>query len=94
MPQSKEKQHIGLDGIPRPKEAEDMISMGISSLFSEPNGQEVLRYLKSITIELVGGPDISESHLRHLEGQRYIIGLIERHIRRGHKVKSDGTASN
>lgn len=84
MPQSN---HIGLDGIPRSKAKEDKISLDITSLFSEPTGQEVLKYLRSITIEMVGGPDISDGALRHLEGQRHIVGLIERHIQRGHKLK-------
>lgn len=84
MPQSK---HLGLDGITRSKEAEDRISLNIASLFSEPTGQEVLKYLRSVTIEMVGGPDITDGALRHLEGQRHIVGLIERHIQRGHKIK-------
>ena len=84
MPQSK---HLGLDGIARSKEAEDKISLNIASLFSEPTGQEVLKYLRSVTIEMVGGPDITDGALRHLEGQRHIVGLIERHIQRGHKIK-------
>lgn len=84
MPQSN---HIGLDGIPRSKAKEDKISLDITSLFSKPTGQEVLKYLRSITIEMVGGPDISDGALRHLEGQRHIVGLIERHIQRGHKLK-------
>lgn len=84
MPQNN---HIGLDGIPRTKAEEDKISLNIASVFSEPTGVEILKYLRSITIEMVGGPDISDSALRHLEGQRYIVGLIERHTQRGHRVK-------
>ena len=84
MPQSN---HIGLDGIHRPKAQEDKLSLDILALFSQPTGQEVLKYFRSITIEMVGGPDISDGALRHLEGQRHIVGLIERHIQRGHKLK-------
>lgn len=84
MPQNS---HIGLDGIHRTKEDEDKISLNIASLFSEPTGQAVLKYLRSITIEMVGGPEITDATLRHLEGQRHIVGLIERHVQRGHKIK-------
>lgn len=79
--------HIGLDGIPRTKAEEDKISLNIASVFSEPTGKEILKYLRSITIEMVGGPEITDAALRHLEGQRHIVGLIERHTQRGHKLK-------
>ena len=82
--------HIGLDGIARSKAEEDRISLNISSVFSEPTGKEILKYLRSVTIEMVSGPNISTDELRHLEGQRYLVGLIERHVQRGHKVKKDG----
>jgi hypothetical protein len=82
--------HVGLDGIPRLKSEEDKISLNISSVFSEPTGKEILKYLRSVTIEMVSGPNISTDELRHLEGQRYLVGLIERHVQRGHKVKNNG----
>jgi hypothetical protein len=82
--------HVGLDGIPRSKSEEDRISLNISSVFSEPTGKEILKYLRSVTIEMVSGPNISTDELRHLEGQRYLVGLIERHVQRGHKVKNNG----
>lgn len=87
MPQNN---HVGLDGIPRLKSEEDRISLNISSVFSEPTGKEILKYLRSVTIEMVSGPNISTDELRHLEGQRYLVGLIERHVQRGHKVKNNG----
>lgn len=87
MPQNN---HVGLDGIPRSKSEEDRISLNISSVFSEPTGKEILKYLRSVTIEMVSGPNISTDELRHLEGQRYLVGLIERHVQRGHKVKNNG----
>lgn len=87
MPQNN---HVGLDGIPRLKSEEDKISLNISSVFSEPTGKEILKYLRSVTIEMVSGPNISTDELRHLEGQRYLVGLIERHVQRGHKVKNNG----
>ena len=86
MPQSN---RIGLDRIARKQTDENKISLNIGALFSEPTGQEVLKYLRSITIEMVSGPNISTDELRHLEGQRYLVGLIERHIQRSHKVKNN-----
>lgn len=86
MPQNN---HVGLDGIARTKAQEDKISLNIGSVFSEPTGKEILKYLRSITIEMVSGPNISADELRHLEGQRYIVGLLERHVQRSHKVKNN-----
>ena len=86
MPQNS---HIGLDGIARKKSEEDSISLNFGSLFSEPTGQEILKYLRSVTIEMVSGPNISTDELRQLEGQRHVDGLIERHIQRSHKVKKN-----
>ncbi len=87
MPQNN---HIGLDGVTRSKADEDKISLNIASVFSEPTGKEILKYLRSVTIEMVSGPNISTDELRHLEGQRYLVGLIERHVQRGHRIKKDG----
>lgn len=78
--------HLGVDNFPRPKEDDDLISRDINSLFKTPNGIAVLKYLRSITIESVQGPNASDAELRHLEGQRYLVGLIERRINHGQKV--------
>ena len=61
---------IGLDSIQR-------------KLFTTPGGSEVLKYLKSLTIDAVAGPEISNESLRHLEGQRYLVGLIQRRVNKG-----------
>lgn len=45
--------------------------------------QEILSYLRSITIEAVSGPGVSNDELRHREGQRFIVGLIEQRIQMG-----------
>jgi len=48
-------QHLGVDGYPRSKEIDERISKDVESLFKTPNGQEVLKYLKSITVDAVSG---------------------------------------
>lgn len=47
--------------------------------------KEILAYLRSITIEAVAGPAVSNDELRHREGQRFIVGLIEQRIHMGRK---------
>ena len=78
---------VGIDGFRRKKSEDAIISKNVASLFSTDTGKEVLRYLRSITIESVNGAAVSNDELRHVEGQRYIVGLIEGRINHGHNVK-------
>ena len=78
--------HLGVDGFPRSKDSDEIISKNVLSLFNTPNGIEVLKYLKSITIEAVSGSNISDAELRHLEGQRYIVALIVKRINHGQRI--------
>lgn len=81
------KVNIGIDGIPRDQAEDKQISQNIAEIFSTPAGKEVLRYLRSVTIEMVSGPNISTEELRHIEGQRYLVGLLERRISHAHRSK-------
>lgn len=84
MPQ---RLNIGVDGIQRKADADLQISMNVAEIFGSPTGAEVLRYLRSITIEMVNGPNVTTEELRHLEGQRYIVGLLEQRIAHAHRSK-------
>ena len=81
--------YLGLDGFQRDKTEDSKISLNIASLFATPSGEEVLSYLRSITIEQVNGAGVSDAELRHMEGQRYIVGLLESRIRHAHRIKND-----
>lgn len=85
-----EKRHLGVDGHQRKKEADEQISLNVATLFSSDAGKEVLRYLRSITIESVHGAAVTDAELRHMEGQRYIVGIIESRIKHAHRVKQNG----
>jgi hypothetical protein len=82
------KVNIGIDGIQRTSEKDSEVSHNIAQIFESPAGKEVLRYLRSITIEMVNGPNVTTEELRHLEGQRYIVGLIEQRIAHSHRSKN------
>lgn len=84
------KINIGVDGYKRTKETDEQISQNIAHIFSSDTGKEVLRYLRTITIEIVHGPNVSAEELRHIEGQRYIVGLIETRINHAHRTKTNG----
>ena len=81
------KVNIGLDGIQRETDKDKEISQNVAEVFSSPTGKEVLRYLRSITIEMVNGPNVTTEELRHIEGQRYIVGLLEQRIAHAHRSK-------
>lgn len=81
------KVNIGIDGYQRKSEDDVIISKNIAQIFESPTGKEVLRYLRSVTIEMVNGPNVTTEELRHLEGQRYIVGLIEQRIAHAHRSK-------
>ena len=84
MPQ---RVNIGIDGIQRSAESDLQISKNVAEVFSTPTGAEVLRYFRSITIEMVNGPNVTTEELRHLEGQRYFVGLLEQRISHAHRKK-------
>jgi len=81
------KVNIGIDGLQRRSDLDVQISQNVAQIFSSPTGKEVLRYLRSITIEMVHGPNVTTEELRHVEGQRYIVGLIEQRIAHAHRSK-------
>lgn len=81
------KVNIGLDGIQRQADKDKQVSQNVAEIFSTPTGKEVLRYLRSITIEMVNGPNVTTEELRHIEGQRYIVGLLEQRIAHAHRSK-------
>jgi len=81
--------YLGVDGFHRKQSEDAKISLEVASLFSTEVGKSVLKYLRSITIESVHGAGVGNDELRHAEGQRYIVGLIETRIRHAHKVKEN-----
>ena len=80
---------IGIDGVGRSRTDNDLININMASLFATDTGKEVLKYLRSITIEMVNGANVSDAELRHIEGQRYLVGLIEQRIQQGHRAKNE-----
>jgi hypothetical protein len=87
--QSNNNPITGLDGYPRTKNLEEEISLNFTHLFSTPTGKACLQYLRSITIEAVHGSAVTNETLRHAEGQRYIVGLMERRMQHGHKINKE-----
>lgn len=83
------KVNIGVDGIQRQQAADEQISQNMAEVFGSPTGQAVLQYLRSVTIEMVNGPAVTPNELMHMEGQRFLVGLIERRIAHGRRSKNN-----
>ena len=80
--------YVGIDGIQRSQKLDDQISLNIATLLASPLGQSVMQYLRSITTDIANGPNISNDELRHLEGQRFVVGLLSSRASHGSLVKS------
>lgn len=78
------QQVLGADGVPRKPEEEKELNQIMAATFKGRAGRKVIEYLRSITIEYVAGPNISDTELRHREGMRYLVGIIETRISKGH----------
>lgn len=51
--------------------------------FATPEGEKVLKHLRTITLDRVLGPDASTPMLRHLEGQRQLVSSMAAWVERG-----------
>lgn len=74
---------LGPDGLIRRPEDEKKLNDLAAATFRSRGAREFLTYLRSITIEAVGGPSITDAELRHREGMRYLVGIIEQRIEKG-----------
>ncbi|BAQ86733.1 hypothetical protein [uncultured Mediterranean phage uvMED] len=79
--QSKPKgSHLSIDGFYRTEQKERELNTDMATLFNSEIGKKVLDYLRSITVDAVAGKDVSNEHLRHLEGMRYLYFIVKRRI--------------
>lgn len=76
---------LGSDGGRYAKEVDDDINALAAGTFGTPAGQRFLQYLEGITTRRVLGPDAPDSHLRHLEGARWLVGVIRQRVNAGKK---------
>ena len=70
----------GPDGYGYSQTINDEINNLVAGCFGSGAGVRTLAYLESITTRRVLGPDASDNHLRHLEGARWLVGVIRERI--------------
>jgi hypothetical protein len=85
-----------VDGVRRIKARERELNELAAAAFAGDAGARFLQYLRSITIHNVNGPGVAEKELLHLEGQRYLVAIIERRVDLGrqHEPKLDSERFN
>jgi hypothetical protein len=86
--QARPSKVVGPDGLEWAADEDTRLDELALAAFGRGAGKEFLRYLRSITIELVAGPDITDAHLRHREGMRSLVAVIETRVNRGHKRRA------
>ena len=74
-----------IDGYLRSEATESKLNKMFAGVFKDSDGKEVMKYLKSITTEAVAGPNINSNALFHIEGMRYIVGIMQTRITKGEK---------
>ena len=80
----KEKKLVsGLDGQSRSARHEDDLNKLLMRVFRGPDGEAALKYLRSITINYINGPGVNADVLKHMEGQRFIVSMVEKRIEQG-----------
>ena len=82
----KEKRPIparSIDGYVRKEEDERNLNKTFAGVFKGEDGKKILEYIKSITTEAVAGPNIDSNGLFHLEGMRFLAGIIQTRIKKG-----------
>lgn len=86
-PRSKPKQYVGPDGLRRPPKVEHEINECFAIIFSGAAGQKALDYLKSVTVNRVLEPGLSENTYSYQEGARWLMGVISTRIKDGEEKK-------
>lgn len=75
----------GVDGRDYSPAVEEKLNRLAHLVLNNPNGQEFLAYLKSITINSPFDHNVTDQQLRHHEGQRFIVGVLINRAREGAK---------
>lgn len=75
----------GPDLVFRSKREEVELDLAFARALDNPNGQKILRYLRSITLDAVAPPGVANEALQRLEGMRWIVSVIVNRVERGRK---------
>ena len=74
-----------IDGHVRTEEQEKELNKLFARVFRGPGGKEALDYLEKITFGTIAGPEVSPNRLLHMEGSRFLYGIIKHRTIEGRK---------
>ena len=85
MDQPEPARSVYLDGYTRKVEDQKRLNELAAALWESPSGREYMQYLRSITVNAVCGPEISDAGLRHREGARALVALMNQQVEAHHR---------
>jgi len=75
--QLKESRHKSIDGFERPPEADERLNELARRLLNSEDGEKLMNYLYSITVNTVLPASASDAELRMQEGMRRLVGIMD-----------------
>ena len=72
-----------VDGYVRTEKEETQLNKHFANVFKDDEGKKILHYLQSITTEAVAGPNVTSNQLFHIEGMRFLVGIIKTRKKKG-----------
>jgi hypothetical protein len=75
----------GLDGRVYPAEVEDELNRLAARVLGTPDGIRFTNYLRGITMNVAFLGDVSPQELMHMEGQRWLVGLMLSRVKAGNR---------
>jgi hypothetical protein len=72
-----------IDGLPSSEANERELDLLCAAVTRGAAGKKFMTYLRTLTINRIAGPGVTPDYLLHLEGQRYLYGIIEKRAERG-----------
>lgn len=74
---------IGPDGVERTPQVEQKLNEVLFNTFRGEAADAAIEYLRSITVNMVHGPDATDAQIRHREGMRDLMRIIQKRIELG-----------
>ena len=75
----------GLDGRVYPEHVEDELNQLAARVLGSPDGIRFTNYLRGITMNVAFLGDVAPQELMHMEGQRWLVGLMLSRVRAGNR---------
>lgn len=75
----------GLDGRVYPEHVEEELNQLAARVLGSPDGIRFTNYLRGITMNVAFLGDVAPQELMHMEGQRWLVGLMLSRARAGNR---------